>query len=60
MEGEKHENEAIRRTLKEKEDNAVFLGEKLKSCMEELAVLENRFVLENNRTRFVKTFEMGV
>jgi hypothetical protein len=60
LEGEKHENEAIRRTLKEKEDNAVFLGEKLKSCMEELAVLENRFVLENNRTRFVKTFEMGV
>ena len=60
MESEKHENEAIRRTLKEKEDNAVFLGKKLKSCMEELAVLENRFVLENNRTRFVKTFEMGV
>ncbi|CAB4033904.1 Hypothetical predicted protein [Paramuricea clavata] len=60
FEGEKHENEAILRTLKEKEDNAVFLGENLKSCMDELAVLENRFILENNLTRFVKIFEMGV
>lgn len=50
----------MRRTLKEKEDNAVFLGEKVKTCMEELAVLENRFVLEKKRTYFVKTFEIDV
>ncbi len=60
LESEKEENERIRRTLKEKEDNVTFLGEKLKSCMEELSVLENRFVKENKPTRFVKTFKMNV
>lgn len=60
MESEKIENEQIRRSLKEKEDNVLFLGEKLKTCMEELAVLENRFVGDNYRTYFVKTFEMNV
>ena len=60
MESKKQENEKICRNLKEKEDNVAFLSEKLKNCMEELAVLENRFVLENERTRFVKTFKMNV
>ena len=60
MESDKQENQKICRNLKEKEDNVAFLSEKLKNCMEELAVLENRFVLENERTRFVKTFKMNV
>ena len=50
MESEKQENEGIRYSLKEREDSAVFLNEKIKKCMEELAVHENRFVFQYNRT----------
>lgn len=60
LEAEKQEIELVQKALKEKDEYATTLGEKLKKCMEELAVLENRFVEDQTCMRFTKIFAMDI
>ena len=55
MESERQESEKIRRKLKEKEDNAAILDEKLKSSLEELVVLENRYDSDRQEQKKTRT-----
>ena len=60
LETENKESEKIKNAMKEKEEKVFSLTERLQGLMEELALLENRFVRERPRLNFVKAFEMSI
>ena len=50
----------MKNAMKEKEQKVFSLTERLQGLLEELALLENRFVRERPRLNFVKAFEMSM
>lgn len=60
LETENKESEKMKNAMKEKEQKVFSLTERLQGLLEELALLENRFVRERPRLNFVKAFEMSM